>query len=384
MATPKIDYRRHVRRPVGFIVLSLLLGGAAIYLGRDVVQRRANVAPVPSAYTYTVKQSVNKNVEYFPSSFYDGGPGKNGAYIMSLTDKIAATFHYSFSASQEQSLSYAYDVRAVIKSNYSFSGDETDATDVWSKEFQLLKPVHGTMETNQLVFTPSVEAPFDEYRKIIEGLRTALTLPVRSQLIVTFTVNVSGVIDGTPFNDLRTASISAPIEEQIYAISQKYDREDTKQVVTASAKTEVDKQAQYEMYGAILLAGLSLAAFVYGLRKQIFKTPYQRELDKIYRYHDGIIIRASKQPDLRGKEEVQVQSFDDMLNLEEELKAPIVAMSVGGLATRFMIIRDDIVYMYHLGDAPRESKKSLERIANSVMIKDVSPAHDTHHTDHKK
>ncbi len=369
MTAPSIDYRRHVRRPIGFVVLGVLLVGAAVYLAYDVVKRQANIEPVPSAYTYTVKQSVDKNVEYFPSSFYDGGPGSNTAYIMSLTDKIATTFHYSFSASAQQPLSYAYDVRAVIKGDYSFKGDGTDTANVWSKEFQLLAPVHGTVDSKQLSFDPKVEVPFDDYRNIIEELRTSLTLPIRSSVTVTFTINVSGVVDGTPFNDLRTASVSAPIEEQIYALSQQYDKEDTKQVVTASAQTQVDKQAQYETYGAILLGGLALAALTYGFRRQIFKTPYQRELDKIYRYHDGIIVRASRRADLTGKHVVPVKSFDDMLNLEEELKLPIVATALSAEATRFTIIRDDVVYAFTLGRVHAKNETSLEQIEETLTQK---------------
>lgn len=366
MTAPGIDYRRHVRRPVGFIVLGLLLVGAAVYLAYDVVKRRANVEPIPSAYTYTVKQSVDKGVQYFPSSFYEGGPGKNAAYVMSLTDKITATFHYTFSGSEQQSLAYAYDVRAVVRGKYSFKGDESDSADVWTKEFQILKPVHGTVDAKGVSFNPSVEIPFDEYRILIEQLRTSLTLPIRSEVVVTFTVNVSGMVDGTVFNDLRTASVSAPIEEQIYTLSQKYDKEDTKQVVPANAQTNVDKQAQYETYGVIALGGLALAAFVYGFRRQIFKTPYQRELDKIYRYHDGIIVHASRPPDLAGKRIVTMKSFDDMLNLEEELKLPIVAASVGVAATQFIIIRDDVAYMYLLGHLPVRRGTSLEQIEASV------------------
>lgn len=382
MTVPSIDYRRHVHRPTRFIVLGLLLVVAATYLGYDVVKRRANIEPVPSAYTYTVKQSVDKSVVYFPSSFYDGGPGQNTGYVMSLTDKIATTFHYSFTGSEQQSLSYAYDIRAVVRGLYSFKGDETDSANVWSKEFQILKPVHGTVNAKDLSFDPSAQVPFDDYRKLIEELRSSLTLPIRSEVVVTFTINVSGVVDGKTFNDLRTASVSAPIEEQIYSLTQKYDKEDTKQVVAAAVQTNVDKRAQYETYGGIALGVLALAALIYGFRKQIFKTPYQRELDKIYRYHDGLIVRAGHQADLSGKHVVPVQSFDDILNLEEELKSPIVASNAGASATHFMIINGDVVYRYTLGTVVRESGRSLEEIEASIeehhIVTSPRRVHDIH------
>ncbi|MGB2686710.1 MAG: DUF5305 family protein, partial [Candidatus Saccharimonas aalborgensis] len=114
-------------------------------------------------------------------------------------------------------------------------------------------------------------------------------------------------------------------------------------------------------------------AIVYGMRKQIFKSAYQRELEKIYRYHDGIIIRASQPAAIAGKTMVPVQTFDDMLNLEEELKVPIVATPAGNEATRFLIVRDDIVYVYTLG------KVLLDDIPTSI---DEEPIEETHTKKH--
>lgn len=384
MALATIDYRRHVRRPLGFVLLGLVLAGVSGYLVYTVMQAKPEVVPAASAYNYHVTQSVKNEVTYFPSSFYGTGPGPtNTIYVMDLTNKINTMFRYDFSASSEEALTYTYDVKALVRAKYSILGGDENAANVWTKQFQLVKPVTRTETVDKLTLAPSVDVPYADYKKLLDDLKTALVLPVDSDVLVTFSVRVSGVVGGKPFDDIRTSTMSAPVGTQIYAITTKYDKEDSKQVVPVATQAGIDRATVYEMYGAIALGVIGVASVFYGLRKRIFKTTYQRELDRIYRYHDGIIIRASKQPDLRGKEEIHVQSFDDMLNLEEELKAPIVAMSVGGLATRFMIIRDDMVYMYHLGDAPRESKKSLERIANSVTIKDISPAHESHHTKHR-
>ncbi len=360
------EYHQHARRPIGFVVLGIFLLGAAGYLANDVIKRRSNTTPVSSAYSYTVKQSVDKSVTYFPSSFYDNGPGKNSAYIMDLTDKLKTTFHYSFSGSEEQKLSYAYDIRAIIRGRYSPKGSEADTVDVWTKEVQVKEPVHDSVTAKSLTFDPSADVSYDEYKRMIEQLRLSMTLPISSDITVLFTINVSGIIDGTPFNDIRTASVTAPIGEQIFILSQKYDKQDTKQIVTASIQTGVDRQSQYETYGALALGVLSLVSFVYGLRKQIFKTPYQRELEKIYRYHDGIIIRAAHQADLSKKSIVQVKSFEDMLNLEEELKSPIVSSPAGLDATRFTIIYSDVAYQYTLGKITPDNAKTLEEIQASL------------------
>ena len=55
-------------------------------------------------------------------------------------------------------------------------------------------------------------------------------------------------------------------------------------------------------------------------------------------------------------------SFDDILNLEEELKAPIVANPAGTEAMPFMILHDDTVYIYTLGTVVLEDEDTINDI----------------------
>lgn len=368
MVALALDYRRHVHRQIGYAVLGILLLLGAGYLGYDVYERRSSALPAPSAYTYKVAESVDTNVNYFQNSFYADGPGTNTAYVMDLTNTIDGVFRYSFSASEEQKITYVYDISAVVRGTYAFTNNSDDGdSNVWSQKFQLVRPVYKTITASQFAISPNVEAPYAEYKQMLDELKNGLALPITGDVTVTFSIRVTGDIGGAELDDSRSSSFTAPIGSQIYAVTTKYDKEDTKQVVPIATREGIDKWVQYELYGAIGLGVLALASFVYGLRKKIFKTPYQRELDKIYRYHEGIIVRAGRGADLSGKRVVPVKSFDDMLNLEEELKLPIIAASVSATATQFMIIRDDVVYVYTLGKLPAARHgRSLEEIAEAV------------------
>lgn len=368
MVALALDYRRHVHRQVGYVILGIILLLGAGYLGYDVYERRSSAVPAPSAYTYKVTQSIDTKVHYFQNSFFTDGPETNTAYVMDLTDTIDVTFHYSYSASEEQELTYVYDVTATVRSKYTFSNNENDgASNVWTQKFQLVTPVRRTITASQFAVTPTVTVPYAEYKRLLDELKNSLVLPTDGDITVTFSMHVTGDVGGAELDDARTSSFVVPVGSQIYNITTNYDKEGTRQVVPVAAQEGIDKWTQYELYGAIGLAVLAVAAFVFGLRKKIFKTPYQRELDKIYRYHEGIIVRASRAADLSGKRVMLVKSFDDMLNLEEELKLPIVAASVSATATQFMIIRDDVVYVYTLGKLPAARHgRSLEEIADAV------------------
>ena len=380
-------------RPWWFVMLGVVLLVAMGGLLFDAHQRSASeTANLPSTYEYRIDQTVDAQTNYFKSSFYEDGPGPtNTAYVADLTDTVTTKLRYHFKATKPTELTTMYSVTAVVKEKFSAGADGKDISNVWSKEYPLLKPVMQTTTSTDVSFEPAVEVPFAEYRKIVEQIRTSLALPATSEVVVTFTVRVAGTVDNTPFDDIRVSTVTMPLDQPIYKFATKFEKEATKQVVAQSAKNSRASMALYERIAAAVAGVLAACAIGFGMRKQMFKSPYQRELDKIYRYHNGLIIKAGPQADLTHKTTVPVESFDDILNLEEELKSPIVASPAGGSATRFMIIHGDIVYVYILGKIEKSEAttgRSLEEIeafiegskaagtAKKIEVK--SPGHRTH------
>lgn len=356
----------HQKRPIGFVLLGLLLLAGAGWLVYDLRSRVVDTVNAPSVYAYTVHQNIETEVSYFSSSFYDKTPGfGNTAYVADLTDTIKAKFHYQYRASREADLTATFLVVGSIHGKYILGSDGKDVNNVWSKDYRLVPAEVTTITTKDITIDREITIPFSEYKKTMEQFRLSLQLPVTTDMQVLFSVHVKGTIDGSPIDDRRSSVVSAPLDQPLYKLSNKFDKDDKKQV---AGKAAIDTQASvrhYERIAAAVLCVVGLGAIAYGMRRQIFKSPYQRELDKIYRYHDGLIIKASSRTDITNKTVVPVQSFDDILNLEEELKSPIIASSAGPAATHFMIIHNDIIYMYTLGRVEKDqvtSGRSLEEI----------------------
>lgn len=361
-----IDNQAQSRRPIGFGVIGLALLIFAGYLFYEIEQQKSDTIYVPSSYEYTVRQSINTNVQYVDSSFFDNGPGPNNtAYVSDLTKNIAAKFHYAYTSNDMANLTYTYDVKAKVLAKYAIKADSENMANVWSKEYQIVSPVTKTVQTKSLTLDPVATLSYQDYKSQIDSFKGALSLPLNSETALVATISVEGTIKGTPFTDKRVMSITAPLDQPIYTLGVKYDKKETKQVVAETAKNSREQFQRYLQIFASAVGILGAGLFLFGLRKQIFKTPYQRELERIYRYNDGIIIRAQRAPDLSGKRLVPVLSFEDMLNLEEELKSPIVASPAGGEATRFSIIRDDVAYVFTLGKALIE-EDTLDSIQDEI------------------
>lgn len=340
------------RRSIGAGILGVILVVAAGYMTYDLLLQHSHLATASTAsiYDYSLRQSVDTNVSYMQSSFFPDGPtATDKAYVTDLTKDIDATFHYQYRASEAITLTYRYDVKAEVHAQYFDGGDSTEASNIWSKTFQLSEPATTTATTKSFDINQAVTVPYSTYRKLIDQLQAAFTLPINSEVVVTFTMQVSGMANGTAFTDTKVSSVTAPVDQQLYTLAVKFDKQDEKQVVPKVVEQEQGTVRQYQTIAAIALGVLGIAALVYGMRRRIFKTAYQRELDRIYRYHDGIIIHARRPSMVTDKNTIPVRSFDDILNIEEETKQPVIAYPLGDEATQFMIMKDDVMYTYTLG-----------------------------------
>ena len=366
-----INNPEHTHRSVGYIFLGILLLAGAGFLAYNLTRNQPAEPAFSSVYEYTVNQSVNSTVEYADNSYFENGPTPdNTAYLSDLTESIKTKFFYEYKASDTQSLTYDYTVVATVRGVYGISGSEEETSNVWTKQFELVPRTEASTNEPTFAIEPEAEIPFNEYRSLVEELRTGLALPISTEAEVKLTLNVKGEYGGTAFTDHRESSVTVPLNTQIYQPVTKYDKTDTKQVVPTDAQEGQARWTQVGTVAAIVLAVLGVLALVFGFRKQIFKTPYERELERIYRFHDGIIIRASRPARLDGKNIVPVRSFDDILNLEEELKAPIVATQMSDTSTRFMIIRENVAYVYTLGKSIIDDEAADE-------VDDLPPTHLT-------
>lgn len=338
------------KRPLGFVLLGIVLlvgAGALIY---DVRSRSVDTVNLPSVYEYKVSQQLDTDAAYRKSAYYDGAPGfGNTAYISELTDMLKLKYRYTYYATREAELTTTFLVSASVRGRYVVGVDGKDSKNVWSKDHRVIPAETSTSMTKSITIEKEFEVPYAEYRQAIDQFKSSLQVPVMSDVQIVISTRVSGTIDDSPIDDQRTAVISAPLDQPLFAVTAKYDKDDKKQVAGRAAKDTQATIRSAERIGAGVLALLGIVSITYGMRRQIFKSAYQRELDKIYRYHDGIIIKARKSADFSKKSIVPVQTFDDMLNLEEELKLPIVAVPAGPTATQFVIVREDIAFVYTLG-----------------------------------
>jgi hypothetical protein len=305
-------------------------------------------------YRYSINQTSGIAVSYGENSFFDKNPVQSTVYISDLVDKIALNINYMYTGSEATPLRYEYSATATLSAQYAAISDATtgaakSSASVWSKSNVLLPTKVATSTNGTITINPEVTVPFPEYRDEVAKLTKGLNVSLDGQVVVTFTVRVIGTMYDAPINDVRTTTVIIPLDEQVF--EPKYSIEKTAGAVIAAPHSVHDSwfTCQRVLIGATIALGIGALMLFVGLRRRRKSSAYERELDKIMRYHEGVIVRATSPVDISGKQVMPMRSFDDMLNLEEELRQPIVAVPGGPETMHFIIIHEDVVYRYTIG-----------------------------------
>ncbi|HSX32830.1 MAG TPA: DUF5305 family protein [Candidatus Saccharimonadales bacterium] len=364
-----------VRRPLTFFLLGLLLFAATIFLLYDRLTVHAPLTQPPKAYTYNVTQSMQQVVHYRQSSFFNTVPDvADTAYLADITSDIDEALHYQFVGDRLTDLHYTYGAQATVQSTTGSRTGGDGIANVWTKQYTLLKQTAYTRRTKLLILDPKVQLPFTEYKQAIDQFKNAFSAPLNSSVTLTIQIQVAGKVDGASFVDDKISTVTIPLDQQIYRPEVKFINYDAHAVLPKQSFRLAGIINHYELPFALIIAGLGVGCTIYGLRRQRIKTPHQRELEKIFRYHEGIIVRASHPIDLADKNVVPVQSFDDLLTIEEETKEPIIASRVSSKSTHFIITSDDIAYVFTQGQlAPLKS--AAKREVHTATAATQAPTH---------
>lgn len=348
MMITQADPSHRARRVL--VVLSIVLfvvAAALLYVGFGYVQHRQ-----PS-HTYSINQSVASEVRYFDTSFFgnDHVVASDKAYIADLTKTITPRFRITYESESSAQVSYAYEVVATLYGS-STVRDESDGVEVWSQQYTFVPLSSRTEQSTQAIrIDEAIELNFTDYNSLVSQFRDDIAVPIDGRLEVVMRASFNGEADGVSFNNESTATFTVPLGQQVFKTKTTTEEPIVEHIYSDSQQESLPLQPLRiaGFVAAVVAVALGIVALLLGSERRVFKTPYQRKLAKIYRYYDSSIVKASQPVDTTGKQVVQVSNFTDMLDIEEDLKVPIIASELGDEASRFTIIHEDMAYVYTLG-----------------------------------
>lgn len=275
--------------------------------------------------TYSEKSNIDYKVKVKKNSFYDTEYlDKNMSYVANLIDSIDIDYNYIFNSNTKLTGDFDYTVVATLE---ILNSDNKEV--FFKKNYALSKNIIKSLkDDNELIINKNVVIDYDKYNDIAKKFITQYGVTTDSNLKVSLIVDRNINDDVVKNNELDASSrllVTIPLSEK--ALSIKLDSNDIDNNNTILSSTAFKIENTY--FIAVSVLGLIIAliflAKIVGLLNvlSVKDVKYDKYIKKLFREYDRLIVRSMDMPDLNDYDVTHVKSFNELLDVRDNLSKPI-------------------------------------------------------------
>ncbi|HJJ06143.1 MAG TPA: DUF5305 domain-containing protein [Clostridiaceae bacterium] len=223
---------------------------------------------------------------------------------------------------------------------------------MWSKEYTLVEPKNIETDSNQININENVKIDFNAYNTEVKKFKEQFGLPIKAYLDVKLITNSEIDVKNSEKveKDNSVVNLKMDLNGQVFTVTQDYEPTSKGQVVD---ETNVKKSNIVLLTIGIILFAISAFGILNIIRKIISadrRTDYEVALNRILKNYGDIVAEIVTPTETGNMRVIDVKNFDQLLDIEEEIRMPILFYeTVEGEEGEFTIIYDNIVYRYILG-----------------------------------
>lgn len=294
-----------------------------------------------------------KQNDFIDSTYLNAGE----AYVLDLIDHIKIISLYDFKSTNKTSVTGTNKLISKLKVYYKESTDKSSNPEVMTKQKTLDEKVM-SFNDNKFISSGEYDLYLDEYINIIKEFQNKVKIAVDGYLEVSEVNSFSGKVGGAYYGDTYSNTIKIPLSSSVVKIESDASNPKTKSVYESDLVKTNKIVLNY-----IVIANIVTFIIICFLLRKLFtftnKTEYERELNKILKNYDDIIVNTRTMVDVSDYKLIKIEDFKEILNLSRELLLPIMNYEIEkGKATCFYVIKDDILYTYLIYDKNAEEYKN--------------------------
>ena len=304
-------------------------------------------------YSYNLFQNVNYTVTLKENDLFTTEElGMDRAYVTDLVDKINMDFSYSLSGNRKGNIKYTYQIVADTKMEYS-SSDNENGKIIWENQDFLLEPKEAQVDKSNYAINEHVELNFAEYNTKISEFAKSYRIPVNARLEVKLIIISESDIEGIEdtINEYSVMNVKMNLNESVFTVDKQFEQTDTKSI--EELKEEEKHVVKPLITAGIILVVVALMIMLDSIRKSIKfseKSDYAIALNRILKNYGDIVAEIVSPIEIDNLNVIEVKNFDQLLDIEEEIRMPILFYEiVEGESGEFIIICDNMAYRYGIG-----------------------------------
>ncbi len=286
---------------------------------------------------YSSKPTIDYRVYLKPNRFYEQKYlTKDKKYISNIIDYIEIDFGYLFNSSKSIDYTYTYKVDANVSSQYELNGS---VAELWKKTYNIIPAKTVTDKGLNVKTNEKIKIDYSKYDSLAKGFREEYGVVAETKLTINIDISLSGKLGSDTMNEAKTITLTMPLNKAVTDVAVLGDNATTKDI-TKDIKGETNVNYVLlipAIFLALVSAPLTVMTF-YKLFKITNVSQYIVEQKKILKGYGDIIAEVTTKPDLQDLKIVEVKNFEDLINIEEELRVPIIFYELSGKDESWFII----------------------------------------------
>jgi len=333
-----VSYESRVVRFALFFVIFFIAGFFLIYKSLSFNKEQF--------INYTEKTNLDYRVFLKKNNFYEEEfLDKGMLYVASLIDHIDIDFLYNFNISEKVDLDFKYNITGVL------SITDADGKNVYlTKDYKLLDDKEFSLKGEQdHTINESISIDYGAYNKLANSFKSTYGLDTNSKLTVYLNITKTSTNkDITDTEKPENMLIEIPLSQRSVSISMDYQDINNHSNLVKKANVEVNNIA------VIIIGAIMFIVAFYGLYRLLKllgllspkKSNYDKFINKMMRQYDRLIVVHYTCPDLSNYNVVKIKEFNELLDMRDNLKVPIMYYNVTDhQKSYFYIINNNDLYL---------------------------------------
>lgn len=356
-----IKKKRKLKKNVK-IILYLILFLSFVILGVNLILNSFNIQDEKSI-NYKEQSNLDYKVFLKKNDFYENDYlGKDMLYIANLIDNIKINLNYNFDIDENSNIDFVYDVIGKI-----VIADETGKNSYFEKSYVLQKEKTLKMtDNNHFNINDNIDIDYNYYNNLANDFKMSYGLNPSSNLIVYFRISKkdSNNSENVILNSSSLMSVTIPLSEK--SVNIKMDYKDIDETSKLISKSDILLENIISFVIGIVLIVVSLVFMIKFMRLLNLsgkkKSVYEKYINKLLREYDRLIVETSTGPIIDNKEIINIDKFEELLDVRDNLKLPIMHYTIEeNEECYFYINYENSIYLNIINKDKFEESKKKEK-----------------------
>lgn len=263
---------------------------------------------------------------------------KDKQYPSTIISNIKYNIGTEYKSSKKTDLKYTYKVTGKMISEAI--NKDADNEEIWNKEYKLVTEKSGEVNSNELNINEVIDVDYQIYENLMEQYKKEFAVSMDAYFQVEYVIKITDSKNKIE-KELKTIS-NIPLLESTIKMENDVPKEINENVYK-------DNKFTFSNIGLGLLTLAIYAAIIILIVKTCrinFMSGYLIRLNKILKMYDDIIITVEDLPECNDLEVVELKDFESLVDLEQQLRKPIMYSKVDESLSVFAVYTSTFVYRY--------------------------------------